>query len=673
MICFRLLHEHDPEGPLQEAIHAVTIGRSPGNVFEVDPSLFRKIPNAPFAYWVSNDIKHLFDRFEPFEGENRQVRPGLCSGNDFRFLRLGWEVELSKMNDQWYPFAKGGTHSPVYADVYLVVNWRNHGEELIAGANTGTIPGARPQNIRFYCRAGFFQTLRAASLAPHYTPPGCLFGHNGFQGFSDTSSLFSLLAIVNSHACEYLLKTQLGRYGYSLFVPGTLQATPIPEISEASQKALGDLALAWWKNHQAVDATNLTSHAFVSPTSGRSKISLSHAHESLVQQLHHANAEVAEFRSKINAIAYDLYEITEQDRCLIERMLGDPDLTDEASETDEEDAGPNLDARSVSFDLLEYLQGCSFGRWDIRYANGERQPPKLPDPFDPLPVCPPGMLQNAEGLPAEPKDVPADYPLRISWTGILVDDENHPEDIVARVREAIEVIWKDRAEAIEQEANEVLGVKTLRDYFRRPSAFFADHLKRYSKSRRQAPIYWPLSTKSGSYTLWLYYHRLTDQTLHTCLADFLDPKIKKVQSELDGLVASGKDSTRAGELREFLDELKDLHDEIERVIKLPWRPNLNDGVLITASPLHKLFRLPKWQKDLKACWDKLVKGDYDWAHLAYTIWPTRVEKACQTDRSIAIAHGREDLCKVEAPKAKKKRAKKKGAEVDEVLELNEED
>jgi hypothetical protein len=47
------------------------------------------------------------------------------------------------------------------------------------------------------------------------------------------------------------------------------------------------------------------------------------------------------------------------------------------------------------------------------------------------------MLQNAEGLPAEPKDVPADYPLRISWPGILVDDENHPEDIVARVREAM--------------------------------------------------------------------------------------------------------------------------------------------------------------------------------------------------------------------------------------------
>jgi hypothetical protein len=327
---------------------------------------------------------------------------------------------------------------------------------------------------------------------------------------------------------------------------------------------------------------------------------------------------------------------------------------DETSSEDVLDFSPYANQES----LLSYCAGTAFGRWDIRFATGERQPPELPDPFDPLPVCPPGMLQNAEGLPAEPKDVPAGYPLRISWHGILVDDENHPEDIVARVREAIEVIWKDRAEAIEQEACGILGAKTLRDYFRRPSDFFADHLKRYSKSRRQAPIYWPLSTKSGSYTLWLYYHRLTDQTLHTCLADFLDPKLRKVQSELDALTASGGGGTRAGELREFLDELHDLRDEIERVIKLPWQPNLNDGVLITASPLHKLFRLPKWQKDLKACWDKLAKGDYDWAHLAYTIWPSRVEKACEKDRSIAIAHGLEHLCKIAPPKPKKKRAKK---------------
>jgi hypothetical protein len=257
------------------------------------------------------------------------------------------------------------------------------------------------------------------------------------------------------------------------------------------------------------------------------------------------------------------------------------------------------------------------------------------------------------------------YPIEIPWDGILVDDPNHPLDIERRVREVIEIIWSGKeggptAEAIEHEACEILGVQSVCDYFRKPAGFFADHLKRYSKSRRQAPIYWPLSTASGSYTLWIYYHRLTDQTLHTVLADFLEPKIRNVQAELDAHQAGGN-GQKAGESRDFLDELKDLRDEIERIIKLPWKPNLNDGVLITASPLWKLFRLTKWHAGLKACWEELEAGEYDWAHLAHSIWPQRVKKACETDRSIAIAHGLEHLCKVEPPKPKKKRAKTKNA------------
>jgi len=38
----------------------------------------------------------------------------------------------------------------------------------------------------------------------------------------------------------------------------------------------------------------------------------------------------------------------------------------------------------------------------------------------------------------------------------------------------------------------------------------------------------------------------------------------------------------------------------------------------------------------------LVKGEYDWAHLAMHLWPERVVPKCEDDRSLAIAHGLED-------------------------------
>jgi hypothetical protein len=263
----------------------------------------------------------------------------------------------------------------------------------------------------------------------------------------------------------------------------------------------------------------------------------------------------------------------------------------------------------------------------------------------------------------------SDYPIRINWDGILVDDPGfnsapaHADDLVRRVREMLDVFWKEQAHEIEQEACEVLGVAELRDYLRKPSAFFHDHVKRYSKSRRKAPIYWPLSTASGSYTIWIYYHRLTDQTLYKAVNQYVEPKISEVERgvsrlEADIKAASGRETGRLtdklSEARTLLRELGDFREDLLRIAGLPYKPNLNDGVIINAAPFHRLFRLRSWANDTEECWTSLAKGDYDWAHLAYTIWPDRVREVCKRDRSIAIAHGLEELCETQVPIATKR-------------------
>ena len=116
--------------------------------------------------------------------------------------------------------------------------------------------------------------------------------------------------------------------------------------------------------------------------------------------------------------------------------------------------------------LFMYAVGVALGRWDVRIALAPSLAPKLPAPFDPLPVCPPGMLVGPDGMPAAPGRIvsedwlcarpdantppPEDavknptvpdgaYPLRVSWDGILVDDagfnggQPHRDDIVPPV------------------------------------------------------------------------------------------------------------------------------------------------------------------------------------------------------------------------------------------------
>ena len=61
--------------------------------------------------------------------------------------------------------------------------------------------------------------------------------------------------------------------------------------------------------------------------------------------------------------------------------------------------------------------------------------------------------------------------------------------------------------------------------------------------------------------------------------------------------------------------------------------------------------MPKWRKDCQSVWNELAQGDYDWAHLALHLWPERVIPKCATDRSLAIAHGLDEIFWQEDPKA----------------------
>ena len=123
---------------------------------------------------------------------------------------------------------------------------------------------------------------------------------------------------------------------------------------------------------------------------------------------------------------------------------------------------------------------------------------------------------------------------------------------------------------------------------------------------------------------------------------------------------SARDSQEEKDLEKLSDlasELRDFRDELLRIAKF-WKPNLNDGVQITAAPLWKLFQHKAWQKKLKETWESLEKGDYDWAHLACSIWPERVLRKCHQDRSLAIAHDVEDIFwhEVEVPVMRGKKA-----------------
>jgi hypothetical protein len=664
---FRLMKSENKSAALNSITNACERGKIIlDDVFQVDPASFGEVPGSPFAYWVPNSIRAKFTEFKKFEGDGRSVRLGLSTKNDIRFVRLHWEISPSLIgrHKKWITYANGGVFSPFYCSYQTAVLGENNFEELgryltekfpYLKGNPGWI--LHTEND--YTRPCIGWPLRTHSFSPHILPAECVFSARTYAAYVSAPNLLATVAALSSKVVDYLLKASLGRFGHPEFVTGVVRTLPWP-MTTAFQDRLSDLASSAFRVAADLDTVNEISRLFCLPVlirlSGKTLSDRAHA-----WLAHRRNARElnAEYTQEINQIVSQIYSIGEsklqrvdvgidsQERETTE--LEDDDIeVDDCAEADADSAS----RASLICQLISHTLGCALGRWDVRYATGEMPMPKIKDPFDALPVCSPGMLRDADGLPATL--TPFGYSLRVDGNGIIPDDPDHPDDIVRRVREVLELIWKNRAEAIEKEACEILGVKELRDYFRKPGkgGFWDDHVSRYSKSRRKAPIYWLLQSAKKNYALWLYYHRLDDDILFKALHNYVKPKIRLEQSRLDALrsqkaaaVAPGASPLPSGatggrgennakkidkeiERQEALiGEIQDFADKLERAARLnfgneenldsdvKYDPDLNDGVVLNIAPLWELV---PW-KEAKKYWEELLAGMYEWSSMGMTL------------------------------------------------------
>jgi hypothetical protein len=627
---------------LREAVQAGAQSR-----FDADVSTFSQVPRSPFAYWASDAIRGCFAAIPKLESEGRTAKVGLQTSDDFRFVRLMTEVIPEHRSFGWLSFAKGGAFSRFYSDIHLVVNWHNGGYEMYAfnGIPYGTF-GAPMRNPNFYFRPGLTWPRRTqGGLSFRTMPRGCIFADKGPTVFVDddvTNNLLALAAITNSQAFASLVQLQMAFGSYEV---GVIQRTPAPQIDTNDIEQAAKLVNRAWSLKRQLDSRTENSNAFCLPALLQvAAVDLEGCAEAWAAHASTLQAEIDALSNEIDDHAYRLYGISAEDRQRIEQGFGIASESAEAQQDDADDTeeeAAEVDAKPMVASLLSWCLGVAFGRFDVRLATGERSATPEPEPFDPLPVCSPGMLTGGDGLPL--RHPPDGYPLAFPADGLLVDDPGHPQDLITAVRSVFELVFDD-ADARWKEAAELLGTPELRSWF--ATEFFGPHIKRYSKSRRKAPIYWQFATPSGSYSIWLYIHRATADSLFRVL-ELVSQKLRHEEGKHAALLQEIGPSPSPSQRREleqqdsFLSELNGLKAEVTHVVPL-WRPDLDDGVLLNFAPLWRLVpQLSSWQTECRSAWAKLVAEHYDWAHLAMHLWPKRVVPKCKDERSLAIAHGLE--------------------------------
>ncbi len=593
--------------------------------------------------------------------------------------RIAQVVADTQVGGRWCPFAKGGGYSPYWADIHLVVDWERDGERL------RQYEGSRVQNAKYFFRPGLTWPLRTASgFGPRILPSGCVFGHKGPVVVADKPK--ALLAWLTSRPAASLMaasqpagdETSSGTASKSYEV-GLVQKLPWPGpvVDERILETVGQHSVAIaerWRREDALDETARLFTAPASPTGGRSisetaserwttwyraavlSIADSASAERCFSEALELDAdamayldeeigphpdtypqrpldderaftrwfelpmdqlidEVIATRGGSRAVATMTFVADRRLEVLAHGLQRHPTVVDEARER----LGllPPGEPRKAAADLISYLVGIAFGRWDVRIGQHPSMAPPPPELFDPVPLCPPGMLLGPDGFPSA--DAPPGYPLEFPSSGLLVDEPGHRWDVETAVISSAQALLNDCEDNLD-ELLHILGSRTVRAHLRR--RFFKDHLSRYSKSRRKAPIYWPLTVPSRSWGVWIYAPTLSRETLYAVASEAARRERLAVEAitRLQREQQEGGPGQPARKIAEELDseeklaeELRRFRTEAERIAGLGWEPNLDDGIVLCAAPLADLF--PAWP-DAKKARDELRKGQYEWARVA---------------------------------------------------------
>lgn len=456
---------------------------------------------------------------------------------------------------------------------------------------------------------------------------------------------YATLTFLNSNVSQYAINQYCGQHkgnGYVNLLPMPDYATRQSDI-ERIVNAIIDIKRKWF----SLDETNLEYHGLIAQMELKGGIEA--GLDKMQEQLTDDYARYVEVVKENDDLWMDLADINRGSE--FRQTLNDYKARRPYEELLSIDGACNqnlIDKKTMAQEIVMELVGMAFGRWNTTFAKGGKAIPAFGDVFDALPFMP-VVSQGEEPCPAQ---------LAVPSDGIMTNEEESPLCLASHVREVMIWLWGDRADDMEYEICQLIGCKSLQAYLSSPTGFFDYHFKRYTKSRRKAPIYWLLASEDGTVDYWIYYPKLSKNTLPQLIIQ-LREKGEQLRTRLNAALAA-HDKTQETQVRAEQEQVEGMMEKLNRIIEAGYVPNHDDGVPVTAAPLQHLAASRLWRAECEKNMELLAKGDYDWSHLAMSMYPARVAQKAKKDWCMALTHGLEHICE-NKPKEKKTRKKKADA------------
>lgn len=494
---------------------------------------FAKIPGAPVAYWVSENVIKTFE-YDKI-GDVAKPRQGLATGCNDIFLRYWDEVDCHKINfaaisiknavesaKKWFPYNKGGDYRKWYGNNEFIVNWEHDGNLIRNFKNEQGKLRSRPQNTDYYFKESFsWSLITSGGISFRYKPNGFIFDVAGMSCFTD-KNLEYFLALCNTPVVDAYMKIIAPTINY--------QAGDIAKIPVIFKQECNEQVTALVKENISFSKSDWdafeTSWDFTKHPLLRKKSTISEAYAEWEAECNARFEQLKANEEELNRIFIDIYGLQDE-------------LTPEVEDKDVTVRKADLQRDIKS--LLSYAVGCMFGRYSLDveglvYAGGAWDESKY-----------------VTFKPDEDNVIP------------ITDEDYFEDDIIGRLIAWLKVVYG--AETLEENLRfiaDALGTsgdtarQKIRNYFLKD--FFKDHCKIYQKR----PIYWLYdSGKQNGFKALIYMHRYNADTSGQVRAEYLGKMEETYESEINRMQdimdnGAGREVALAGKRKEKLQ--KQLHE-----------------------------------------------------------------------------------------------------------------
>jgi len=552
----------------QDKRHEMFVKALRGEELEVRHDIARRdfaaIDGSPLAFERVGIVAPIFRESPALDPALATAAQGLATAADDRFVRCRWEVltENVGQGNDWVPFAKGGEFSRFYADIHLVVDWKENGDGI------RNFDGAYIRNEQHYFKPGMTWPLRTQrGFNLRVMPEGCIFGHKGPAVLpADPSKTFFILGIANSAPAEFLLR---GLMSFGSWEVGVIKRLPVPQANAKQAERVASLAKAIHDAKREWDSGNEISTSFERPwvTRRPDANTLSGALDGVLEAEASAEKQIQATYSDLNTEAYKLYAIPDITRVQIEKSLG---------ERPPEVIWPQMEGKTTEQKRMEHVwRLLSFAVKRVIDADDDG-------------IVPFNRSTGETPLPERVRQELATlFPGR--------DESQLEVEIVNELKRSVKGYRK---------------CASLDDWL--ANAYFEYHAGLY-KSR---PIYWHVASAQGTspfaFGALVHYHRFDKNRMQKLRASYVRDTIEELRRDAGHADKAGRADDRV-ELQAKLEEVQALDKKLQLLqeghhegveggdrdfrILTPWKvpakrpkggnPALDDGVKVNIAPLDR--------------------------------------------------------------------------------------